>query len=102
MHSLRESVMPCICTATSYRLTTASAAPTTSSQPMMAVHPDYMYKIILLGDSNVGKTSFFTRVKSGMFFEDPSFRLRTVDSLLYEMEVDGTRVTVSYYVCHPA
>lgn len=32
----------------------------------------YYYKIVLLGDAGVGKTSLFNRIKSGRFIETPT------------------------------
>ena len=54
------------------------------------------YKIILLGDPGVGKTTFFLRLREQEFVDTeqrPSASIG-VDDLLYEHAVDGTKVKV--------
>ena len=54
------------------------------------------YKIILLGDPGVGKTTFFLRLREQEFVDTeqrPSASIG-VDDLLYEHTVDDTRVKV--------
>ena len=54
------------------------------------------YKIILLGDPGVGKTTFFLRLREQEFVDTeqrPSASIG-VDDLLYEHTVDGTKVKV--------
>jgi GTPase SAR1 family protein len=54
------------------------------------------YKIILLGDPGVGKTTFFLRLREEEFVDTeqrPSASIG-VDDLLYEHTVDGTKVKV--------
>ena len=56
------------------------------------------YKIILLGDPGVGKTTFFIRIREEEFVDTeqhPSASIG-VDDLLYEHIVDGTKVKVSH------
>ena len=54
------------------------------------------YKIILLADPGVGKTTFFLRLREQEFVDTeqrPSASIG-VDDLLYEHTVDGTKVKV--------
>ena len=58
------------------------------------------YKIILLGDPGVGKTTFFLRLREQEFVDTeprPSASIG-VDDLLYEHTVDGTKVKVGVCV----
>ncbi len=61
----------------------------------MALQPEY--KIILIGDPGVGKTSFFLRVKEGDFVDTekrPTASLG-VEHLEYTMTIDEVEVRVS-------
>lgn len=54
------------------------------------------YKIILLGDPGVGKTTFFLRIREQEYIDTeqrPSASIG-VDDLLYEHVVDGAKVKV--------
>lgn len=58
---------------------------------------DFLFKIILIGDSNVGKTCVVQNFKSGIFSEKQQntigvdFSVRTVD-------IEGKKIKVSLYV----
>lgn len=55
------------------------------------------YKIILIGDPNVGKTCYFLRVRDGNFIETDELRttiLSGVEFFQYTMKIDGYNVTV--------
>lgn len=51
------------------------------------------YKIILLGELGVGKTTFFLRVKQGEFV-DTEKQSECLDHFVYNATVDGTEVKV--------
>ena len=54
------------------------------------------YKVILLGDPGVGKTTFFLRIREEEFVDieqRPSASIG-VDDLVHEQIVDGTKVKV--------
>lgn len=59
---------------------------------------DFLFKIILIGDSNVGKTCVVQNFKSGVFSEKQQntigvdFSVRTVD-------IEGKKVKVSGLLC---
>lgn len=59
---------------------------------------DFLFKIILIGDSNVGKTCVVQNFKSGVFSEKQQntigvdFSVRTVD-------IEGKKVKVSRLLC---
>ena len=57
--------------------------------------PMSRYKFVLLGDQNVGKTSFFLRLKHDRFVQNITDELSELDHLEYTQIVDGTTVTVS-------
>ena len=52
------------------------------------------YKFILLGDLDVGKTSFLLRLKYGRFVENITDECTGSDCLEYTQVVDGTTVKV--------
>ena len=53
------------------------------------------YKIILLGEPGVGKTSYFFRVRDNVFLADSPTTICTgVEHLEHTMTVDGTEVKV--------
>ena len=59
---------------------------------------EYRYKVILLGDVGVGKTSLFNRIKLDEFKENPS----TIGSDVYKYstKVGDDDVTVSCVIIH--
>ena len=60
----------------------------------MAGDYDYVFKVLVLGDSSVGKSSLIKRFHSNVFDQ----RLPTtigVDFFIHDMEVDGKKVKVS-------
>ena len=61
----------------------------------MAVVSDAEYKIVLLGDPGVGKTTWFLRVRQGEFVdtENPTVSMG-VDHLEYKCTVQGKEVKV--------
>lgn len=63
----------------------------------MAGDYDYVFKVLVLGDSSVGKSSLIKRFHSNVFDQ----RLPTtigVDFFIHDMEVDGKKVKVSCQV----
>lgn len=61
----------------------------------MALHPEY--KIILLGDPRVGKTTFFLRIKEGDFVDTelrPTASLG-VEHLEFQHKIGGVDVKVN-------
>ena len=60
--------------------------------------PTYTYKFILLGDLDVGKTSFFLRLKHGTYDQDNAYRGAEPDQLEYTLVVDGDTVKVQSHV----
>ncbi len=55
------------------------------------------YKIILIGDPNVGKTCYFLRIRDGNFVETDELRttiLSGVEFFQYTMKIDDCDVTV--------
>ncbi len=63
----------------------------------MAEGPSREYKIIIIGDPNVGKTSYFLRVRDGNFVETEELRstiLSGVEYLKYGMKIDDCNVVV--------
>lgn len=61
----------------------------------MALHPEY--KIILLGDPNVGKTTYFLRIKQGDFIDTEQRPTASfgVEHLEHKVKVGDTEVKVS-------
>lgn len=55
---------------------------------------DYLFKIIFVGDSNVGKTSVISSLESGEF-KDKTQNTIGVDFLVHTMDIDGKTVKVS-------
>lgn len=55
---------------------------------------DFLFKIILIGDSNVGKTCVVQNFKSG-FFWDKQQNTIGVDFSVRTVEIEGKRVKVS-------
>ncbi|XP_016110589.1 GTP-binding protein YPT31/YPT8 [Sinocyclocheilus grahami] len=54
---------------------------------------DFLFKIILIGDSNVGKTSLVQSFKSGLFSEAQQNTIG-VDFTVRTLRIDGRRVKV--------
>lgn len=54
---------------------------------------DYLFKIILIGDSNVGKTCVVHRFKTGQFYEKQQNTIG-VDFTVRSMDIDGKKVKV--------
>lgn len=54
----------------------------------------YKYKVILLGDAGVGKTSLFTRIKTGKFLDVESFTTKP-DSYDYCTTIGRDRIQVN-------
>lgn len=52
------------------------------------------YKIILLGEVGVGKTSLFTRITTGKFCDDHSSFTRSLDYYQYDTRVGKDRIKV--------
>ena len=60
----------------------------------MAVSPGPEYKVILLGDLGVGKTSLFRRLKDNTF-DELSTATKGVDITTKVFKIDGKNITVS-------
>lgn len=61
----------------------------------MAVSSDAEYKIVLLGDPGVGKTTWFMQVRQGEFVDtDNTIVSMGVDHLEHKISVDGKEVKV--------
>lgn len=54
---------------------------------------DFLFKIILVGDSDVGKTCMVQRFKSGIFIEKQQNTIG-VDFTVRTLDIDGKRVKV--------
>lgn len=54
---------------------------------------DFLFKIILIGDSNVGKTCVIHSFKSGLF-SDSQHNTIGVDFTVRTIDIDGKRVKV--------
>lgn len=54
---------------------------------------DYLFKIILVGDSNVGKTCVVQHFKSGVYTETQQNTIG-VDFTVRSLEIDGKKVKV--------
>lgn len=57
---------------------------------------DFLFKIILVGDSNVGKTCVVQSFKSGMFMEKQQNTIG-VDFTVRTIDIDGKKVKVSVF-----
>ena len=57
---------------------------------------DYLFKIILLGDSGVGKTSLMRRYTDNSFLKDPASTIG-VDFKIKTVELDGKRVKLQIW-----
>ena len=55
----------------------------------------FNYKIILLGDVGVGKTSLFNRIRTGEFIEDYDSGTSYYDNIYYTTTVGDDEVNVS-------
>lgn len=55
---------------------------------------DFLFKIILVGDSNVGKTCVVQSFKSGIFMEKQQNTIG-VDFTVRTLDIDGKKVKVS-------
>lgn len=56
---------------------------------------DFLFKIILIGDTNVGKTSVIQRFKSGNFSERQQNTIG-VDFIVRTLNIQGRKVKVSF------
>ncbi|XP_062914403.1 ras-related protein Rab-19-like isoform X2 [Mobula hypostoma] len=54
---------------------------------------DYLFKIVLIGDSNIGKTCVVHRFKSGVFIEKQQNTIG-VDFIVKTMDIEGKKVKV--------
>lgn len=57
----------------------------------------HRYKIILLGEVGVGKTSLFCRIMTGRFHDNQSEPTLRGDCFEKSMTVDGDEIRVSFY-----
>lgn len=60
---------------------------------------DFLFKIILVGDSNVGKTCVVQSFKSGIFMEKQQNTIG-VDFTVRTIDIDGRKVKVSVFDFH--
>lgn len=74
-----------------------------SSKTMQSAAPevedsfDFLFKIILVGDSNVGKTCVVQSFKSGIFMEKQQNTIG-VDFTVRTLDIDGKKVKVSVFL----
>lgn len=63
----------------------------------MASQQYYYYKIILIGDAGVGKTTLFNRIKTGKFIESTqvTFGAQRADEYLYRTVIGDDSLNVS-------
>ena len=60
----------------------------------------YYYKIVLLGDVGVGKTSLFNRIKTGRFVQVPATTVgQGADQYTYSTTIGDDSLNVSYTYC---
>ncbi|XP_078272663.1 ras-related protein Rab-19-like isoform X1 [Rhinoraja longicauda] len=57
---------------------------------------DYLFKIVLIGDSNIGKTCVVHRFKSGVFLEKLQNTIG-VDFIVKTMDIEGKKVKVQVW-----
>ncbi|XP_032893695.1 ras-related protein Rab-19 [Amblyraja radiata] len=57
---------------------------------------DYLFKIVLIGDSNIGKTCVVHRFKSGVFLEKQQNTIG-VDFIVKTMDIEGKKVKVQVW-----
>ena len=60
----------------------------------MALGATHEYKIILLGEVGVGKTTFFFRIRDERFVDTENL-IRFPERLAHTLEIGGTEVKVS-------
>ena len=71
----------------------------------MAFHPhseadetfDYLFKVVLIGDADVGKTCVVQRFKSGTYVEKHASTIG-VDFTMKTLQIDGKLVKVSGFI----
>lgn len=68
-----------------------------SSVPEQDDSFDFLFKIVLVGDSDVGKTCVVQSFKSGVFMEKQQNTIG-VDFTVRTMDIDGRKVKVRKYV----
>lgn len=64
-----------------------------SAEPEIEDSFDFLFKIILVGDSNVGKTCVVQSFKSGIFMEKQQNTIG-VDFTVRTLDIDGKKVKV--------
>ena len=69
-----------------------------SAGPELEDSFDFLFKIILIGDSDVGKTCVVQRFKSGIFIEKQQNTIG-VDFTVRTLDIDGKKIKVSRCVC---
>jgi len=57
---------------------------------------DFLFKIVVIGDCGIGKTSLVQRFKSGSFTERYTNTIG-VDFAMKTVQIDGKRVKVGYF-----
>ena len=62
----------------------------------MAGQQQYYYKIVLLGDVGVGKTSLFNRIKTGRFIQAPTTVGQGTDQYTHTTTIGEDSISVSY------
>lgn len=67
-----------------------------SAAPEVEDSFDFLFKIILVGDSNVGKTCVVQSFKSGIFMEKQQNTIG-VDFTVRTLDIDGKKVKVSVF-----
>ena len=64
----------------------------------MAGQQQHYYKIVLLGDVGVGKTSLFNRIKSDRFVQASTTVGQGTDQHTYQATIGEDSVSVSYFI----
>lgn len=68
-----------------------------SAVPEVEESFDFLFKIILVGDSNVGKTCMVQSFKSGIFMEKQQNTIG-VDFTVRTLDIDGKKVKVNIFL----
>ena len=81
---------------TAHLLWMAARSRESSSSSLLDANPLVYHKVCLAGVPSVGKTSFFLRVKTGIFPDAQTVSTNGVDTFRITRRVNGAKVGVSY------